>query len=56
VTWKNGETIKIYSVGRTEKYKLISAIIPEGYKLHQTVFKTGLDKYIGIACSLQKRL
>jgi len=32
VTWKNGETIKIYSVGRTENHKLISAIILEGYR------------------------
>jgi len=25
-----------------------------GVKLHQTVFLTGLDKYIGIVCTVQK--
>jgi len=26
-----------------------------GIKLHQTVFLTGLDKYIGIVCTVQKK-
>jgi len=61
------KTIKIYSVGRTENHKLVSVIIPEGYrryivdahpkefigvKLHQNVFLTELDKYIGIVCTV----
>jgi len=54
----------------SEKHKLISVIIPcrlqvivdahpkelIGVKIHQTVFLTGLDEYIGIVCTVQKRL
>jgi len=53
---KKGKTIKIKSVGRTEKHKLITAIIAKvtgdnrcasnGIIWYQTVFLTGLDKYI----------
>jgi len=42
---------KINSVGRIENHTLIAVIIPDGYigvKLLQTVFPTGLDKYVGI--------
>jgi len=57
------------SVGRTEKHKydfrdhcrrlqvILDAHLKEfiGVKFQQTVFRTGLDKYIGAVCVVQKR-
>jgi len=68
--WLKGKTIKINPVGHAEKHKygfrdhtwrlqvIFDTHLKEfiGVKLQQTVFLTGLDKYISTVCIVQKRL